>query len=63
MSECFHCGCKTVVWDNDSSFEDCGYEGDGIVQFFHCENCGAMIEYCIPLSDENPNKEYKNGSN
>ena len=33
-------------------FEDCGYEGNGIVQFCHCENCGAEIEYRIPLDDE-----------
>lgn len=24
MFECFHCGCRTVIWDNDFSFEDCG---------------------------------------
>lgn len=52
MYECFHCGEMTVVWDSDFSFEDCGYEGDGIVHFLHCANCGAEIEYAIPFNSE-----------
>lgn len=48
---CFHCG-GAVCWDNDFSFEDCGYEGDGIVQFLHCMNCGAEIEYRISFEEE-----------
>lgn len=52
MYECFHCGCRAVIWDSDFSFDDCGYEGDGIVQFLHCTHCGAEIEYRIPFSDE-----------
>ena len=51
MFECFHCGCQTVIWDNDFSYKDCGYEGEGIVQFLHCTNCGAEIEYRIPLDE------------
>lgn len=47
MYECFHCGCRAVIWDNDFSLEDCGYEGEGIVHFCHCTNCGAQIEYII----------------
>lgn len=31
MYECFHCGSRGVIWDNDFSFEDFGYEGEGIV--------------------------------
>lgn len=47
MYECFHCCCKTVIWDNDFSFEDMGYEGEGLVHICHCTNCGAEIEYRI----------------
>ena len=50
--ECFHCLQHTVVWDNDFSFEDCGYEGDGIVHILHCVYCGAEIEYRIPFEEE-----------
>ena len=48
MYECFHCLTKSVIWDSDFTFEDVGYEGEGLVQFCHCTNCGAEIEYRIP---------------
>ena len=51
MYECFHCGQMTVVWDNDYSFDDFGYDGDGIVHMCHCTNCGAKIEYRIALEE------------
>lgn len=52
MYECFHCLQKTVCWDCDYTFEDFGYPGEGIVQICHCANCGAEIEYRIPIDDE-----------
>ena len=51
MYECFHCLSKSVIWDCDYTFADFGYEGDGLVQICHCANCGAEIEYRIPLSE------------
>lgn len=48
MYECFHCGCRTVVWQCDYDFEDFGYDGSGIVHILHCETCGAEIEYDVP---------------
>ena len=49
---CFHCGSE-VVWDNDFSFEDMGiYDSDGIVHCCHCIECGAEIEYRVPLDKE-----------
>ena len=53
MFQCFHCLHETVVWDCDYSFDDFGYDGDGIVQMLHCENCGAEIEYRIPIDNTN----------
>lgn len=47
MYECFHCGRKAVSRDGDFTPEECGYEGEGIVHFCHCNNCGAEIEYII----------------
>lgn len=47
MYECFHCGHKAVVWDNDFTFEDMGYDGEGYVHICHCTHCGAEIEYQI----------------
>lgn len=34
---------------NDFSFEDYGMEGEGIVQVFSCQNCGADVECYVPL--------------
>lgn len=50
MYECFHCLQKTVVWDCDYDFEDYAMEGEGIVHICHCSNCGAEIEYFVPLN-------------
>ena len=51
MFECFHCGCRSVIWQADFDFEDFGYEGEGIVHICHCSNCGADIEYRISCGD------------
>lgn len=52
IAACFHCGCTEVCWDSDFTFDDLGYEGEGLVQFCHCPNCGAQIEYDIPTGEE-----------
>lgn len=52
MNRCFHCGEPTVIWDSDFSFDDFGYEGDGIVQILHCGSCGAEIEYRLRFEEE-----------
>lgn len=51
MYECFHCLARAVIWDADFSFEDVGYDGEGIVHYCHCANCGAQIEYYISLEE------------
>lgn len=57
MFECFHCGCRSVIWDSDFTFEDVGRDGEGIVQFLHCSECGAEIEYYIALNNQDDNEE------
>lgn len=52
MNKCYHCGQESVIWDNDFSFEDYGYDGEGIVSVYHCCTCGATIEVNIPLIKE-----------
>lgn len=52
MYKCFHCG-GTVCWDSDFDFEDFGYEGEGIVHICHCMECGAEIEYDVPIGENN----------
>ena len=55
MYECFHCGQRSVYWQNDFAFEDYGYEGEGIVHVCHCGNCGADIEYYVPYDNDDDN--------
>lgn len=57
MYECFHCLARAVIWDSDFSFEDYGYEGEGIIQELHCTNCGARITYFISLEPEEGEEE------
>jgi len=52
MYECFHCGCRSVIWDSDFSLDEIEGEGEGIVHFCHCENCGAEIQYIIRMEEE-----------
>ena len=52
MYECFHCGQRSVIWDNDYMFEDMGYLGEGLIHLCHCTNCGAEIEYRIQEGEE-----------
>ena len=47
--ECFNCMVRSVVWDKDFSYKDMKYEGEGVVHTFHCLNCGAKIEYKVPM--------------
>lgn len=51
MYECFHCGARAVSWDSDFDFSDFGYDGEGIVHICHCANCGAEIEYRVPIEN------------
>ena len=62
MYECFHCCTRSVIWDSDFTFEDGGMEGNGIVHFCHCANCGAQIEYYIPIPDEEEGEGQDDGS-
>lgn len=55
MYECFHCGQRSVYWQNDFTFGDYGYEGEGIVHICHCGNCGADIEYYVPYNNDDDN--------
>ena len=49
FEDCPVCGGKhTMCWDGDSTFEDVGMDGDGIVSMLHCVNCEAEIELRVP---------------
>lgn len=52
MFQCFHCLNNTLVWQSDFSFEDLGYEGEGIIHYLICSHCGAEVEYKISLEEK-----------
>ena len=52
MFECFHCLCRSVIWNADFNSEEYGYEEGGIVHVLTCTNCGAEIIYYIPMKGE-----------
>tara|TARA_X000000950_G_scaffold233297_1_gene282741 strand:- start:8265 stop:8423 length:159 start_codon:yes stop_codon:yes gene_type:complete len=40
-----------MIWQSDYSFEELGYEDDGIVAILACSSCDTMAEYS--LKEEN----------
>ena len=57
MYECFHCLCRSVIWDAYIDAEDYMYERPGIVHNLHCMNCGAEIQYFVPTDIEEDEEE------
>lgn len=54
---CFICGGHKVIWGNDWSFEDYGYEGEGIISTYSCMDCGAEYEVRNAFDEkEKPNE-------
>ena len=48
---CWYCGGK-LCWDNDFDYADVYGEGEGIVTYLHCTNCGATVEYSVRDDEE-----------
>ena len=51
MTHCWFCG-HDMIWQSDYSFDELGYEDDGVVAMLSCPSCGAMAEFSI--KEENP---------
>ena len=41
-----------MAWQSDYSFDELGYEDDGVVAMLSCTSCDAMAEFS--LKEENP---------
>ena len=54
--KCPYCGNGEIIWGGDHTFEDCGMEGEGIVQNFSCsspeEVCGVSILVDVPQNPQ-----------
>ena len=45
-ASCWHCGGR-LCWDSDTDFESEDIEGEGVVSYLHCLDCGAEIRYQV----------------
>lgn len=48
VMKCWHCD-EEVMWNTDFSFEEYGYDGDGLVSILTCSNPICNAEYEIRL--------------
>ena len=51
MAKCYFCD-DELIWGNDYSFENYGYEGEGIVSTLTCSNCGADAEFSSKINEK-----------
>ncbi len=50
---CWYCN-GPLVWSSDFNYSDLYGEGEGIVSFLFCQNCGAEVQYSLrDEEDEN----------
>ena len=52
MYECFNCGHRSVICLADCDFADYGIDGEGVIHVLKCQNCGADIEYYVPITED-----------
>ena len=41
---CWYCGGR-LIWDSDFNYDEVHGEGEGIVTYLHCTECGAEVVY------------------
>ena len=61
---CWYCGGK-LIWQSDFNYDEVHHEGEGIVSFLTCSNCGAELKesdvtcpYCGMLQPSAAESEY-----
>lgn len=55
MCTCWYCGGE-LIWQSDFEYSDVYPEGEGIVTYLTCSNCGAEVEYSLRTDNEEDNK-------
>ena len=48
---CPYCG-HTMVWQSDFNYDEIFDEGDGVVSYYHCGNCGCDAEFSLRTDRE-----------
>ena len=51
MTNCWFCGTE-MTWCDDSTFEDLGLEGNGIVATLSCPNCKASADFYSGINEK-----------
>lgn len=51
MGECWYCQQRTLVWQSDFNYDEIFGEGEGIVSYLKCSNCGAEAEFSSKLGE------------
>lgn len=41
---CWYCGGR-LIWDSDFPYDEVYGEGEGVVTYLHCTECGAKVTY------------------
>lgn len=41
---CWYCGGR-LIWGSDFNYDEVFGEGEGIVTYLHCTECGAEVQY------------------
>lgn len=48
---CWYCG-AAMNWNSDFNYDEVYGEGDGIVSYLTCSECGAEAEFSLRTDDE-----------
>ena len=48
---CPYCG-NNMVWQSDFNYDDVFGEGEGIVSYYQCSNCGCDAEFSLRTDKE-----------
>ena len=52
---CPYCGC-TMIWQSDFNYDEVfGGEGEGVVSYYQCSNCGCDAEFSLRTDKEEDN--------
>lgn len=49
---CWYCGQDTLCWNSDFNYDEVFHEGEGVVSFLTCGNCGAEVQYSLRTDEE-----------
>lgn len=50
-NKCWYCGGE-LCWNSDFNYDEVYGEGEGIVTFLTCTNCGAEVQYSLKNEEE-----------